>query len=302
VSSEASSEIQKPSETPQVDKSPAKIRTVATGVLCAILFVISIVLTHPDSDHEWDVSALLVVIVMMVAPLTLVVWSVVATETLRSTSLLWVRRVVQGHCAFALLLLPVACGSMKIGTNTYNYWALAALGSVPAAIVDLIFLALIPKASSNFEVLRIFRQGILAIGGGSLVALSVWPFAVIGLVVVGAEIIASGRPYCIEVGSTQPHSGYRAVTALAELNGLKMHAPWSQGNTREYQFGFHAVLLVSRAGVNGNGDGPQTGQWNWSYLEESFIPISEWTAHAMYIPGCQARPHFALQLPIFAPR
>jgi hypothetical protein len=71
----------------------------------------------------------------------------------------------------------------------------AGIAGLVAAAIDLILLGLIPRASSNSRELRTFRRRTLTLTGGSLIGAS---YGHMGLVVLEAEFIAGGRPYCIE--------------------------------------------------------------------------------------------------------
>jgi hypothetical protein len=134
---------------------------------------------------------------------------------------------------------------------------------------------------------------VLAVGGGALFAVAIWPFAVLGPGVTEAEIIAGAHPYCIQVSGDGP-SPYRSLTSLSDMNGLQMQAPLSQGFASVFQDTFHAVLIVQTHDA-------ELAWRNWSYYRAPFVPIPEDTRKALYLSAtsCAPKMHFVRQLPMF---
>lgn len=103
--------------------------------------------------------------------------------------------------------------------------------------------------------------------------LSVWSLANIEIVTRAAERTADGRPYCLQVPATSL-GGYAPVTGAWQLAGLRMQTPVSNGGgSTDYQFAFHAVLVVE------NGRIPLL--FNWSYRAQAFLPVSDRTRRGM---------------------
>lgn len=80
-----------------------------------------------------------------------------------------------------------------------------------------------------------------------------------------ALAVAAGDPFCIQVPAD--HAGWeREATHWMQLSGLQMQSPWTNaGGSEDYQFAFHAVLVVERVGKD--------EFYNWSYLLQSFQPV-----------------------------
>jgi hypothetical protein len=82
-----------------------------------------------------------------------------------------------------------------------------------------------------------------------------------------ALAVADSYPYCLQVPSDYI-GRYKTVTRAAELAGLGMQVPFTTGGASgEYQFAFHAVLVIR----NGGSD----EFYNWSYFAQSFVPVSD---------------------------
>ena len=103
------------------------------------------------------------------------------------------------------------------------------------------------------------RTGLtLSIALGSLAFVG-WSFANAGIVAMRAKAIAGDSPFCLQVGEGY---GYRALTRWDELLGHKMRTPFSAGGSDDYQWTFHAVLVV-----------PALDLYNWSYWAQNFVPV-----------------------------
>ena len=283
---------------------PASVRAVATGAVCGFSIFATMFYSHVDSITVWSPSAVSFSVFVVIGPLILVAWSVIGGATGPAHTFPFARRIIQAHCCLAAWICLLGCSSLVTRTGPPFDLTAGFLG-LTAALIDLVLLALSPAVTSSLGTLRIYRRGILALGGGSLIGASVWPFAILGLVVLEAELIADGQPYCIEVPSDF-HGNYRTVTTLSELNGLKMHSPCCAGGSTSYQFAFHAVLMVA---TDRSDDGQGPTHWarrNWSYTQARFTPISERSASGLYLDkslaACKPQPHFAVQLPIMPPR
>lgn len=268
---------------------------VISGIFCGALLWAGVLYTHGTSEVGWDAFDLLPVAALLLGPLALVAWSIIAARGWRSRTLLWTRRIILYHGIAIGILFPLAIfAGYALPHSTTDDRYIFELMAIPTVLVDLALLGLILKPWYDPELLRLYRKVVLAVGGGALLALAIWPFAVIGLAASEAEIIAGGQPYCIEVSGHGPH-GYRSIASLSDMHGLQMYSPWSGGNTRDFQLEFHALLIVQTFNA-------QLEWRNWSYLQERFVPISDRTLEAMYLgsPSCTPAAHFAWHLPMLS--
>jgi hypothetical protein len=126
----------------------------------------------------------------------------------------------------------------------------------------------------------------------------VWPFAQIGLIAAQAQYYANGRPYCIEVYSSDPILYYKPIGSLLEFNGFELYAPFvnggGSGSTGSLQWTFHALLAIE------TGSAPE---WrNWLYWHQHFDRLTPQQARAthLYRPDCRPQADFVLKLPLLA--
>jgi hypothetical protein len=158
-----------------------------------------------------------------------------------------------------------------------------------ALLIDLAVLGLAPWSIWDSKDFETYRLAQLKIAGGSVAALIVWSFVNIGLVIAQSELIAWGKPYCLQVAGD--HLGrYKPVSSLMDLNGLKMHTAFaSGGGSGVYQFAYHGVLVI---------DLDDALEWrHWSYTTQHFVRHNNWRGIASAgRPVCEPRSHFASQL------
>jgi hypothetical protein len=275
-----------------LSKLAAITGAVLNGALCGGMLCLFVWSIHPDAANDWNARDALSWIALLFAPLALMLWVIVAGPRWRSEGLRWTRRVVQWHAVLALFLAPFGA---LFGVGPLSVF----IAGLAVVLLNSTLLILGPKASSNSDVLEVFRYTALGFAGGSLVGLFGWSFAIMGLMVRQAEAIADGRPYCLQVG-TDRMGIYKPVTSLFDLRGLKLRAPGvlripnnpSWGVIRNY----HAVLAVEA-------DNGVVDWWNWSHRRGQFTVMS--TAGAGYPypsqAACVADTHFARRLPILPP-
>lgn len=276
------------------------LRAAVSGILCGTLFFLGILTTASTSLKEWRAADLLPVAVALFGPLVLVAWSVFALRRWRAQTLLWVRRAVLSHAVAAFLFALPSCWALLAGLPDQNFLVsdrifnpFFGVFSALIGVIDLALLGLLPKSSSDREMLGRYRKLTLAVGGGALLAVAIWPFAIAALAATEAEIMAGGRPYCIQV-SADHHGGYRGVTSISDMNGLKMQAP--AGFIMVDQDNFHAMLIIEMPDA-------RLAWRNWSYSWDWFVLLPEETVKAMYLrrPDCEPKAHFARQLPMLPP-
>ena len=91
----------------------------------------------------------------------------------------------------------------------------------------------------------------------------------------GALSMAKGDPFCIQVPADY-FGRERQATHWGQLTGLQMHTPWTNGGgSEDYQFAFHAILVVDRGG--------KEELYNWSYLRQGFQPVEAKAIRGLYL-------------------
>jgi hypothetical protein len=273
-------------------RETALLHAVVSGIFCGLLFWVGVLWTHGTSYGGWHAFDLLPVAGVLSGPLVLLAWSVIAVPRWRSRGLAWTRQIIRCHGVLGLVVLLAGCSHYLPVPNLGGY-AQEDIGLVGllTTLIDLVLLGLILKPASDPEMLRIYRKSVLLVAGGALLAVALWPFAVIGLVTAQAELIAGGRPYCIEVPNKQFGERGGDPLSLFDLNGLKMHTD------DEAAFGewFDAALVVQAE------DGRREW-WNWSYALEHFRSIDDATVKLFnFRPECTLQPHFVRHLPVLPP-
>jgi hypothetical protein len=192
------------------------------------------------------------------------------------------RRAIQIHAITAVFI--IASGPHM--PFSYGILAFAAL------LIDLTILGFSPWSKWDAEDIETYRSTLLKVAGGAVAALFAWSFVNIGLVIAQSELIAWGKPYCLQVAGDY-RGGYKPVNSLMDLNGLKMHTPFtSGGGSGVYQFAYHGVLVV---------DLGDTFEWrHWSYAAQHFIRHNDGRGIATRgRPACEPRSHLASQLSIW---
>ncbi|GEM_PF-6573837 len=134
-------------------------------------------------------------------------------------------------------------------------WAYAVVAG--DAIGILVFASVVARGAGEHRVVRLFLYGL----GGSApvfcVALAGWAWSFPSAVSERAEVIAAGKPYCIQVAAAG--DGYAEAISLADLTPLTMRARCREGWCRQN----HAILLID------NGADPPS-LLNWSYRNRDF--------------------------------
>lgn len=136
-----------------------------------------------------------------------------------------------------------------------------------AGLVDLPIVALAPGRIDNPRAVRLLHMVVVSSVAGPIAGLFLWSALNIKIVEWRALAVAGSHPYCVQVPEAYP-GRYKAVTQRAELAGLTMQTPFTNGGgSNDYQVAFHAVLVVRKGG----GD----EFYNWSYFAQSFVPVSD---------------------------
>jgi hypothetical protein len=138
-----------------------------------------------------------------------------------------------------------------------DVFAVAFFG-LPGLIVNLGMLAIARRFVGATTTWRARTGFTLSIALGSLSFVG-WSFANAGIVATRARAIAGDSSFCLQVGEG---FDYRSVTHWDELLGHRMRTPFSPGGSDDYQWTFHAVLVV-----------PAVDLYNWSYWAQNFVPV-----------------------------
>jgi hypothetical protein len=273
-----------------------KVEAALSATLCAVLSCIFVLMIYPNSSTNWDVWTIIDWTAALFSPLALIIWSVVARSRYRMQTLRWTQLLIRLH---AILAIPfVFFAFMWFVLAAYMYARLVSI----AVSVDLLLLGLGPSVSAGADLLRIYRNGLMALSAAGLAILFIWSFATVGLVVWRAEAAAGGRPYCIQVPK-DAEGHYQPVTSIPDLTGLRLRAPvlWSVAGSPGGRFNFHAVLAIENGGDEGlsqDGEAFEQERWNWSHRAAQFIPIQGHDVHRV----CAVARHFARELPIVPAR
>jgi hypothetical protein len=279
-------------QVPYLRYGPIKIAAVAGSAVCALLLCLFVWNIHPYSFGIWRADQAALWAAFFFAPILSLLWSVIAVSGWQPATYIWARRLIQLHAVSAVFIVLVGCTDLRRIWDlppSWNLYGLLAFGSVS---VDLIVLALAPWSNSDREDIGAYRRAQLKIAGGATAAIVIWSFVNIGLVVGQAQFIAGGKRYCLQVAGDYL-GRYKPVRSLLDLNGLKMHTPFTNaGGSGDFQFAFHALLAVE--------DGPRLEWRHWSYWQQRFVPFkssSSWLGKTGQ--SCEPRINFVLQLPLW---
>lgn len=110
---------------------------------------------------------------------------------------------------------------------------------------------------------------------GTVAALFFLSYVNISIVKWRALSTAGIMPFCLQVPAD--HIGrYRPVTRSSELTGFEMQALFTNGGgSSDYQFAFHAVLVVERD--------QSTEFYNWSYYTMNFVRVEDKSVRALHL-------------------
>jgi hypothetical protein len=170
------------------------------------------------------------------------------------------KRAVAVHFGVSLV-----AGAVGLVTDQFN--PAIGLFMVLAALVDLPILALAPGRIDSPRAVKLLHIVVVSSVAGPIAALFLWSALNIKIVEWRAIAVAGSHPYCVQV--PEDYLGrYKAITKRAELAGLTMQTPFTNGGgSSDYQFAFHAVLVVREGGMD--------QFYNWSYFAQSFVPVSD---------------------------
>ncbi|RUM02062.1 hypothetical protein [Rhizobium chutanense] len=217
---------------------------------------------HPIAYYSWDLTTVLMCLLWFSGPLTAFAISAGALILDQPASRL-MKRAVAVHFGVSLVVgLAVLATHETIGLFLFL-----------SALVDLPILALAPGRIDSPRAVKLLHVVVVSSVAGPIAGLFLWSALNIKIVEWRALAVADSRPYCVQV--PKDYLGqYKAVTQWAELAGLSMQTPFTNGGgSTDYQFAFHAVLAVRKAG------GDQF--YNWSYFAQSFVPVSDRAQNAL---------------------
>jgi hypothetical protein len=266
-------------EIPIVTMDPMKLFATVGSAICTLLLFVFICVVTPNSGGHWPANWVVLWILLFFAPLVILLWAMVAGRSWEEQAYKWTRRSIQLHAVIALLTTLAGCAAIRPGFSLYGLFG---FGSV---LIDLLILFWSPWVGFDPEDVDTYRTAQLRLVGIPVAALVLWSFANSGLMVLQAQYIAGGKPYCIEVAGRA--YDYKPVTSLLDMNGLTMHAI---SDKHGQPVAFDAVLIVD------TGSGFE--RRNWSYLLQQFRPIQQSPAQ-LRTAACQPRTDFGLQLPVW---
>jgi hypothetical protein len=255
------------------------------SALCAVILVALIWTNRSNSVGHWRLNEAAMWALVCYAPIANLAWS--AIPRMARPGYVWLRRSIQIHAIAAITVAGISSSASGSPLPpSYGVLALCAL------LIDLFILGFSPWASWDADDIEKYRAALLKVAGGAVAAVFVWSFVNAGVVIAQSEFIAWGKPYCLQVQGDLL-GGYKPVNSLMDLNGLRMHSPFtSGGGSGEYQLAYHAVLVVDR---------DDTIEWrHWSYTTQRFVRHDNWRGIAIAgRPDCEPRRHLASQLSIW---
>ncbi|MGG7537292.1 hypothetical protein [Rhizobium sp. 12,4] len=212
---------------------------------------------HPIAYDTWHITPVLISLLWFSGPLLAFAISAGALILDQPASRL-MKRAAAVHFGVSLAVGLVVLLTDQFGPAT---WLLL------AALVDLPILALAPGRIDSQRAVKLLHMVVVSSVAGPIAALFLWSALNIKIVEWRALAVSGSHPYCVQV--PKDYLGqYKAVTRRAELAGLRMRTPFTNGGgSTDYQFAFHAVLVVR----HDEGD----RLYNWSYFAQSFVPVSD---------------------------
>ncbi len=81
-----------------------------------------------------------------------------------------------------------------------------------------------------------------------------------------AASIAGDAPYCMQI--TKDSYSYREVDNWHDLTWIRMRVPFTAGASSDFQFTFHALLIVKASDTD-------IRVYNWSNRQLNFDPVSK---------------------------
>lgn len=226
---------------------------------CSLMAGIFLWSVHPIAYYSWDLTAVLMCLLWFSGPLVAFAISAGALILDQPASRL-MKRAVALHFGMSLVVALMVWVTDQFG---FAIWLFILL----AALVDLPILALAPGRIDSPRAVKLLHMVVVSSAAGPIAGLFLWSTLNITIVEWRARAVAGSHPYCVQV--PKDYLGrYKAVTQWSELAGLRMQTPFTNGGgSTDYQFAFHAVLVVRKGG------GDQF--YNWSYFAQSFVPVSE---------------------------
>jgi hypothetical protein len=265
---------------------PVTLLALLGSVISAGILAVFIWSNRANSLDPWSAAGTATWALLCFAPIAMLCWSALPSR-IALAHYGSLRRIVQLHAVAAACIAVAGLsgleGPLKLGP-------IVGVFACGALAVDLTVLAVAPWSASDPDAVERYRAIHVRIVGGTVAAIAAWSVLQVGVVVAQAEWLAWGRPYCLQVEGDRRGS-YKPVRSLVELNGLKMHTPFTTGGgLGEFQFAYHAVLAVDRDGGL---------EWrHWSYARHQFVRHrnGKFIAGADGRPACEPRAHFAFQL------
>ncbi|MBB4194870.1 hypothetical protein [Rhizobium aethiopicum] len=226
---------------------------------CSLMAGIFLWSVHPIAYDSWHIAPVLISLLWFSGPLVAFAISAGALIMDQPASRL-MKRAVAVHFGVSLAVGLVVSVTDQISPAIWLFLLLAAL-------VDLPILALAPGWIDSPRAVKLLHMVVASSVAGPIAALFLWSALNIKIVEWRALAVAGSHPYCVQV--PKDYLGqYKAVTQRAELAGLRMRTPFTNGGgSTDYQFAFHAVLVVRNDGKD--------RLYNWSYFAQSFVPVSD---------------------------
>ncbi|RFB82150.1 hypothetical protein B5K08_31060 [Rhizobium leguminosarum bv. trifolii] len=241
---------------------------------CSLMAGIFLWSVHPIAYYSWHLPTVLMGLLCFSGPIVAFAISAGALILDQSASRL-MKRAVALHFGMSLVVSLVVWVMDQFSPAIWLFTLLAGL-------VDLPILALAPGRIDSPRAVKLLHMVVVSSVAGPIAGLFLWSALNITIVEWRARAVAGSHPYCMQV--PKDYLGqYKAVTQRAELAGLRMQTPFTNGGgSTDYQFAFHAVLVVRKGG------GDQF--YNWSYFAQSFVPVSERAINGLALLSADCEP------------
>lgn len=262
-------------------------RIPALAIICAFLtwhFIWMVQAFHPPAHAQMQVTH---AFIWFSGPLLLLAGSVVGLYR-RWESVKLIKRVLKLHLLLALigeLLLYLIPYKRDYANPSVLDILEVYLGFLIA--VNVVLLLILPRSTAKIIPRPLFLTTIVSIAG-VMTLLAVWSCATVWIVQWRAAQKAVSLPYCIQVRGYE--SQYRPASSLSDISGFRMQGKWNHGPTSYRWQDFHAVLIVRSE--------DDLHYYNWSYLRQNFVPITQQARKNLYLlrPSCEPTVNFITTL------
>ena len=249
---------------------------LSTAVLLLVIWSI-----YPSGPRSVDQNSVITLIGFSLVPLMTLAWATFTPFSWRHQANI-LRRLVQASVFLTACFTLVSCLGPHPLLKPLTGMGYFGLLGASFLLTSLVLLALLPRDSEDEREISKYRWRYIFVVCGAMAALFVWSYVNIGIVVMQAEKLSSGRPYCLQV-TADNFIRYKPLTSLHELSGLDMQSSETyHGGSGSLVSTFHSILIVEKEGG--------FDWYNWSYRQQGFtLPKTESHMRHVQRPACTPR-------------